>query len=616
MSFNKDHFDLTYFGGVVKNADPEDIKKEFASASDNVDGSAPEGRLQGIPNCGNSISSTIAHDAYMSNWIKTSDAKWNLIYCNGTNTKIAKDFYGTLADSAVTSIPNATSFSVYNQSARIGVASGSNYFAGYLPYGHFSGSAHAWQSTTSALPQPVTVTNFNLACGGASLGNAFDAEREYQYAVSFVYDFVQESPISPMGANYLPISASNKVYNPILVEITNYASLPKRLTGVKLYRREVVSGTPTQTTFYRELVHLDVTNTVAFVDRTGTNQSWSTYYTTSKAVTFNDYNDFLGASYEDNTGIPETLTSTDVSYQLNTISGGYHFVAGCSKTSVPDAGMMLFRSKPYRFDTFDWSSDFLRLNTQPTALVSFQGRIWAFDENRTYRINPDSMIIEDITEGVGCLSQRSVVITDYGMFWCDYKNAYVHDGKNITPIGESIKSETSEWHGFARVETPIVVFDSQKNYVIFNISTSSLTTCNVWAYHVVRQRWDSWALFRASTNATMGMFTGKNGESYLADGTYLVATFGGATKKGWSWTSANFNYDNASVKKRFYKLSCTPSTNIKLEYSIDGASFVDNSTTALNKINGKKMRIRLSTSTSGAYVDSASHLYRPFEGDR
>ena len=43
---------------------------------------------------------------------------------------------------------------------------------------------------------------------------------------------------------------------------------------------------------------------------------------------------------------------------------------------------------------FNWIEDYLVLPSTPTALASFQGRLYAFDKQNTYRIDPNNLIIE------------------------------------------------------------------------------------------------------------------------------------------------------------------------------------------------------------------------------
>ena len=69
----------------------------------------------------------------------------------------------------------------------------------------------------------------------------------------------------------------------------------------------------------------------------------------------------------------------------------YHFIGKCKHPKVDDASTFLFRSKVGKFDTFDWLLDFVKLPTVPTALISFNGRIWAFDDANTYKIEPNNL---------------------------------------------------------------------------------------------------------------------------------------------------------------------------------------------------------------------------------
>lgn len=68
------------------------------------------------------------------------------------------------------------------------------------------------------------------------------------------------------------------------------------------------------------------------------------------------------------------------------------------------------------YSIFDFSTDFIQLKSRPTALINFAGRLYAFDESHIYKINQQNLAIEDIYEGIGCLSKDSIIVTEYGMF--------------------------------------------------------------------------------------------------------------------------------------------------------------------------------------------------------
>ena len=127
-------------------------------------------------------------------------------------------------------------------------------------------------------------------------------------------------------------------------------------------------------------------------------------------------------------------------YALSAQLNNQHYIGKCwHEGYVDDATSYIFVSKVGKFDVFDWLVDFIKLPTVPTALTSFSGRIYAFDELNTYRIRGgNELFIEDIFEGVGCLNDDAVVSTDFGMFLADNKNIYMHNGRSAEPIGEAI----------------------------------------------------------------------------------------------------------------------------------------------------------------------------------
>ena len=571
----KERYGVSDFSlGIIKRMDAEDIPYNAASDSTNIDGDAPEGQLMGIPTSVTK-SSTLGTASRLFEWIKTLDSKWHLVHVTGTGSptiSVLNNFYGTPVDSGIAVVGSATSMVRHNEEVHIAIGNdgwatpSAPNWTGYCNYGQFGGSVLEWKSVTAVIPRPTWTANFSIA-GTANAGTmVFDVNLRYEYTGSFVYDGTQESPIGYAGYTFTPTSEYN--YLTLTITMASVASLNPRVTGFKLYRR-TVNLTTGDTTLWRLQNEINVTTSVGYVDRTGSNISWVTSGA-DKTITYVDNNTDVLSSYEEQSGIPETLTTSDVNYTLNTDLNAFHFVAGCSKTGLPDASMMMFRSKQYRYDTFDWTNDFLKLPTTPTALKSFNGKIWAFDLNNTYKINPDGMYIEEVIPGVGCLSQRSISVTPYGTFWCDTKNAYWYNGGNITPIGDAIRADfnsSTQWHNFNfnytvgyQGLTPIVLFHAPKNYILFIIPYHAVSggVSNVWAYHVQKQRWDKWTSFTVCPDTTIGFgaFSGRSGEIYVSDGTNLVEPLGHATnKRTWDWTSQIIPFGKLAQLKRFYKLN-------------------------------------------------------------
>lgn len=625
-----------FSAGTISNADAKDIPDNAATYSNNIDGDASNGKLVGIPSSSEYKASAIGYNATRGAWISRSDGTWDFVYDDGTNIKAVNDWYSTFAaDAGVSVAYRGYSFVNQNQSVHIGCGtSNPAQFVGKINYGVMNEAAPTNLYLSNAcLPRPpYSGVNFWIASASAHTGSSanFDQLMRYDYATSVEYDYTQETVLSPYIST---LAGGNTDYIQVAVKCyygySDPTSVNKRITAVKLYRRETpitmnfngllqISASAGESTLYRLIKRLP-TNGL-----TQTGFSW--------IVSGNDYvashngsdpfikddNTIMGATYEQESGIAETLTSVDMKYTVSCECNNYLFVGGCSKTEVPNAINMIFRSKVYRYDSFDWSKvgEFVNLQSAPLAIASFNGRVWAFDANNIYKINPDTMVIEDTTTGIGCMSQRSIVVTDYGMFWCDTAGAYWHDGSSIAKISEPITSPTGYWHGLAQTgftvgsqdKTIIVQFYQRKNYVIFAIPDSGVGI-SAWAFHVLKKRWDLWAGLKSTLGTDAGFFTGKNGEIYLANAIKLYNEFGGTTTRACTWKTKVFDYDNYRQRKRFYGITYNTTNLQKIEYSIDGGSFINNTTTPMTKVDGKTTQFNIEMNANG-YTDAFAVLFR------
>jgi len=291
----------------------------------------------------------------------------------------------------------------------------------------------------------------------------FRSDDTYFWKFSLMYDGYQESPLS---ASFTHTPGDNTSNIELDISLFNTSGLSKRVSHLVAYRAEDsnTSGSASPTTFYRFLkkMPLDPSFTIA-------EDVWAGTVDARRKIFVDQLNN-QGASYEARTLMPETLESSMVHYSLSTQINSMHIVGKCYKAEIPDSKNYLFKSKVNRFDQFDWTTDFLRLPTVPTALASFNGRIYAFDKNNTYRINPQGFYIEDTFEGAGCSGAFAVAVTEYGMCYCDKNNIYLHDGKSPKPIATPILTGgTYPWHNVIEPDYGHrVMFDSKrKSFMIF-----------------------------------------------------------------------------------------------------------------------------------------------------
>ena len=436
----------------------------------------------------------------------------------------------------------------------------------------------------------------------------------YFYKVSFLYDGYQETSLSD------EFKVDNSIFaesdgRPIDIEIQlkNLGSFNKRISHVNLYRAHSNSDSDFSEPegFYRLVDSYELNTSFSSV-------SASSPFTNYRQKKVRDIN-VSGASYEARTGLSEVLTNITPNYAISTQLNNQLFIGNTYQKDLGAYSNYIYKSKPYNFDQFNYIEDFLALPTTPTALANFNGRIYAFDENNMYQIEPNNLYIEDIIEGKGCFSQHSVFVNDYGMCFADKNNIYLHNGKTPIAIGDSIlRGDTFSWENKNSSYTPIITFDSFRNsfVIFFRISSSYYS----WCYNLLRKRWDLWK-FHAS-NIPQATAIGKEGEMLVSNGTNLVHYVGHASnKRAWDWKSKKLNMRQNTGDKSFKKLEIIGTPTGSLNNSSTGvyaykdadAQLSMTSITGLTDINlnntrSKHIQIQFTGQTSS--VDAIGTVFR------
>ena len=381
----------------------------------------------------------------------------------------------------------------------------------------------------------------------------FQAGINYEYKLSFIYDGYQEGLLTDTIYNFSDTADRNAIN--IVLRI---ASFSKRLTHICVYRRD------------------DTNDLFKLVEEIKTDETWALENDLYRKLIVDKGP--LGATYESRSGLNEVLDDIKVKYEIATEIDGYLFVGRCSHDKIKNASNLVFRSKPGKFSIFDYVNDTIQLKSAPTAMANFMGRLYLFDKENTYRVNQESLVIEDIYEGIGCSSQASVVVTEYGMFYCDDSGAYMHNGTTPNKISNTIFrggniSGTSSFSGTDNINdvswdaitiadkkaVPLVVFDSGMQSVLFlvryynsNTDKEGLKTYYLWSYNIPKQRWDLWEL--AQDVDVGNPFVGDKGRVCIPMDSGIYEIRGGSTKKDWTWISKKVNADVDSVLKVFNKV--------------------------------------------------------------
>jgi len=453
-----------------------------------------------------------------------------------------------------------------------------------------------------------------LTSGGTGLPSDF----YYSWKWALVYDGVQIAPLQDGTDTTGTSLVADDQWNNITVTVTasNANSAPqvfcRRVTAIRIYRASSATSSFGEHGLIK-VIDID-------------DSDWSTSGN-DKVLTFTEDGLAEGASFLNDAGYSEVNESTYCRYGLSAEIDAHLYIADCNfrlsgfsgtfSTFFPDSRYMVFKSMPYSYDTFDYTTNFIILNFVPIALESYNGRIWAFDTNKIVRINPNGMYIEDTVYGIGCSNNVSTVVTEYGMFWCDINGCYKMLGTELTTISEPIENS---WQ--VDYEYPVVEFDGQRKQVLF-LNTSSDSDC--YAYHVELKAWSLFTLFVTNGASVYGMVADKDGKTYTGNGTNLIENFAGSTYRSMEWQSHVFTANDASQDKKWYKLilDSEDGTSTIAPYFTTDQGILSTALTNSDEIKtsgdwtkAKSIKFRVTITAGTGFVRSIGLLFRRLVGKR
>ena len=393
------------------------------------------------------------------------------------------------------------------------------------------------------------------ASSGSNTAGYFKANNIYRYKVSLIYDGYQEGLLSGSTWEYTDTKGRDSLK--ITLQIKEFSN---RLTHICIYRTDSLN------------------NLYKLVKEVKTDDGWD-YDDEKYSYEFEDEGN-LRATYESRSELSEVLDSIKVKYGMSEEIDGYLFVGNCGHEKIENAENLVFRSKPGKFSVFDYANDFIQLKSKPTALANFLGRLFVFDNTNIYKVNPQSLVIEDTYEGIGCLGKDSVIVTENGMFFADRNGAYLHNGTIPAKISDSIfqsgGTDTAfggtdnikdiSWSntgGNALARHPYVIYDSVLECALFfveyldkSVATSGevthLTSNYIWSFHIKKQRWDLWEL---DNDSDLGVpFSGDKGEILVPIDNGIYEVRGSGKKMDYTWMSKKIQMQFDSVIKVYNKI--------------------------------------------------------------
>jgi hypothetical protein len=607
---------VAFNAGLVTGASAEEIPDDACvDGSENLDHEAPEGILQG--RTADEIveydaSENVAGSLIIGATIENSDGTVDLFYVeSGATTPKRAPGYpngGVPSSTGFGSITGIVSMIPTGVTLRLGATTPA--WIGNLAYAHYwdqaspgtlvAGDYYGWITAGAALSFTGLSPGSAITVGGGSgdVGGLVKG-RTYVYRLAYIYDGFQIGPMAPLVFTVDMTFDYGKI---VIQPAVTASQVPYRATDIAIFRAENVgprtSTSQGITSAYNYVGKVSL-NTDAWSDDTGGVWSLST--------PFEDVGQ-NGGTYEDLTGIPETIALPTVTYKYGAVVNSRFCVIQCTRSEYSDANFMMFVSRPLNYDTFNYLDDFVRLPFYPVAVMGFRNRCFVFGATSMAIVNLEGMIIEEMIEGIGCKGQASVFATEFGLFWMDANGIYMHDGQQAHQIGAAILPSLKTWLASG---TFTAQFHAKWKSVLFMKHGTTSVTC--YAFNLVRKRWDYLTLSTGVTCSPVSI--------HGAAGVVIIPYKGAASSDWalnvgadsqryptWVWISKKFHMGLPSQHKFLNNISIRePSGDTTLTWSLDGAAFVN---TLTQDTQAHTVQVKIVGIDTYSVVDSLAIRYR------
>jgi len=384
---------------------------------------------------------------------------------------------------------------------------------------------------------------------GVSADIAFTSGTTVSYRMSLVYDGANESPLSSWKVNHTTSSDVDSILLTLSIGNNMLNILNPRVSGISLWRKHGLNANYT------------LVKSIPFDD-----EFWNRYQETGNELAYKyeviDKGD-VNSSFEVISGLVEDATNQYVHYKISTLLGGRLYAGNCWHPEMDDAETHLFRSEEAMYNTFNWADNNLNIKEIPIAMTTFAGRLFVWTKTRMHTIDPTSFTIIDTSEGISIFGQNSYVITEYGMFFADKNNIYVHDGSKVQPIAGPILHNTSRlgeklgYQGLAKQSltngiTPTVFYHGPTTSLCVTLSDSS-SSGKIYKFNLVNKRWDL-----IDCPNPKSVTEGDDGDILIAN-EYLLYNFMADesteytknARKQWRWDSKKFTMGMDTQDKVF-----------------------------------------------------------------
>tara|TARA_R110002110_G_scaffold2510_2_gene11733 strand:+ start:3118 stop:7470 length:4353 start_codon:yes stop_codon:yes gene_type:complete len=446
---------------------------------------------------------------------------------------------------------------------------------------------------------------------GSDVTTAYEDSDFYHnfYRVSIMYDGYQESCLS--NTKYVSATNPDKTGHKVTIKVRT-DTLSKRLSHINIYRAKGTQDNYPDTD-YRLVKSISLDG-----------DGWMSPASGNGNILEYFFDDIVGANfgtYESLTGMSPAMNINYLSYSISEECAGYLFVTNAQNPEISGVGNYIFRSKPGKYNVFNWANEYTALPENIVGLQSYNNLLYAFSSSAVYTINPNNLSIIDSMQGQGVLSDDSIIATDYGMFFADKYGLYVHNGKSSVKISQSIQESDNtslsslDWNSIDWEANPAVLgFDSQRKSVLcFFVSSSN---SYAWVYSPMQKRWDLWSF----TNKINAITIGKYGEILASDG-QLIRIGTSSTRKAWEFQSKKVTAGFDTYEKQFKEVRAEGTSGLAVKYKstksiVDSSSFQSlTSTTRLSSAYSKSkwLQIQVVDSVGTRQLESLGIHLRPLK---
>jgi len=383
-----------------------------------------------------------------------------------------------------------------------------------------------------------------------AVGNTFTTDKSYYYAFSFEYEDFQNSSLVYNVDTRITPSVNRKEFN-VRIELDK-SKLSHRTKSINIWKADSNNNIYEPTTYFRLVKTINLESDLRVVD--------GNKYKFDFVDVGND-----GASYEAMIGIPDNIKNPLPNYTYASVLNNYLFIGDVYHSSVSDnaSSMLIARSQENAFDTFDLSTDILKMPFTITSIESYNGKLIVFGNNQLAIVN-QNLFIEDIYEGKGSENNK-ILVTEDGLYFGNSEGFYLLTSKGIVELSTYIKSKWKELYSYI----VSLHYDISLNAIV-------IVTNNYKDMLLYYPQFQSWSIFETpfSNRGITGGWTGAKGDTFF--GTYNSIA-GGQTYQGFSGESYSITLvkpvylDSPDESKKWYRLYIngnTPASGYNAQFAV------------------------------------------------